>query len=67
LPKNFTLDDTMGMAAGAKLSSASEVVIEARLSRSGNALPQPGDFFGKSAPIKPGTTGLHITIDQVVP
>jgi cytochrome c-type biogenesis protein CcmH len=67
LPKNFTLDDTMGMAAGAKLSSASEVVIEARLSRSGNALPQPGDFFGKSAPIKPGATGLHITIDQVVP
>jgi cytochrome c-type biogenesis protein CcmH len=67
LPKEFTLDDAMGMAAGAKLSSASEVVVEARLSRTGNALPQPGDLFGRSRPIKPGTNGLRITIDQVVP
>jgi len=67
LPKDFALDDTMGMATGAKLSSASEVVVEARLSRTGNALPQPGDLFGKTAPVKPGATGLQITIDQVVP
>ncbi|HEY2863071.1 MAG TPA: c-type cytochrome biogenesis protein CcmI [Casimicrobiaceae bacterium] len=66
LPKDFELDDTMGMA-GVKLSSASEVVVEARLSKSGNALPQTGDLFGRSAPTKPGTAGLHITIDQVVP
>ena len=67
LPKEFTLDDAMGMAAGAKLSSAGEVIVEARLSRTGNALAQPGDLFGKSGPIKPGATGLRITIDQVVP
>jgi cytochrome c-type biogenesis protein CcmH len=67
LPRDFALDDTMGMGAGAKLSSASEVVVEARLSRTGNALPQPGDLFGKSAPVKPGAAGLRITIDQVVP
>jgi cytochrome c-type biogenesis protein CcmH len=67
LPRDFALDDTMGMAAGTKLSSASEVIVEARLSRTGNALPQPGDLFGKSGPIKPGATGLRITIDQVVP
>ena len=67
LPKDFTLDDAMGMAAGPKLSSASEVIVEARLSRSGNALPQPGDLFGRSEAIKPGTSGVRITIDQVVP
>jgi cytochrome c-type biogenesis protein CcmH len=67
LPKEFTLDDSMGMAGGAKLSSAAEVVVEARLSRSGNAIPQPGDLLGKSGPIKPGVTALNITIDQVVP
>jgi cytochrome c-type biogenesis protein CcmH len=67
LPKEFTLDDSMGMAAGPKLSSAGEVVVEARLSRTGNALPQSGDLFGKSAPVKPGTTGLRITVDQTVP
>ena len=66
-PKEFTLNDAMGMAAGTKLSSANEVVVEARVSRTGNALPQPGDLFGKSGPIKPGTNGLRITIDQVVP
>ncbi|MEP6996532.1 MAG: c-type cytochrome biogenesis protein CcmI [Betaproteobacteria bacterium] len=67
LPKDFILDDAMGMAAGMKLSSASEVVVEARLSRTGDALPQRGDLFGRSAPIKPGANGLRITIDQVVP
>lgn len=66
LPKEFTLDDAMGMA-GAKLSTASEVVVEARVSRTGNALAQPGDLFGRSAPVKPGATGLSITIDQVIP
>lgn len=67
LPKDFKLDDSMGMAGGMKLSSASEVVVEARISKSGNALSQPGDLFGRSAPAKPGTAGLRITIDQVVP
>jgi cytochrome c-type biogenesis protein CcmH len=50
-----------------KLSSAGEVVVEARVSRSGNALPQSGDLFGRSAPAKPGIDRLRITIDQVVP
>jgi cytochrome c-type biogenesis protein CcmH len=67
LPKEFTLDDAMGMAAGMKLSSAGEVIVEARVSRTGNALAQPGDLFGRSGPIKPGATGLRITIDQVMP
>ena len=66
LPKEFTLDDAMAMA-GMKLSTASEVVVEARVSRSGNALAQPGDLFGRSAPVKPGATGLRIVIDQLVP
>ncbi|MFI4952193.1 MAG: c-type cytochrome biogenesis protein CcmI [Burkholderiales bacterium] len=67
LPRDFRLDDSMGMAPGVKLSSAGEVVVEARVSRSGNALPQSGDLFGRSAPAKPGIDGLRITIDQVVP
>jgi cytochrome c-type biogenesis protein CcmH len=67
LPKDFKLDDSMGMAAGAKLSSAAAVIIEARVSKSGNALPQPGDLSGKSAPVKPGAAGVKVTIDQVVP
>ena len=67
LPRDFSLDDSMGMAAGAKLSAATSVIVEARISKSGNALPQSGDLFGRSAPVKPGTSGVSIIIDQVVP
>jgi cytochrome c-type biogenesis protein CcmH len=67
LPKQFRLDDSMGMAPGVKLSNAAAVIVEARISKSGNALPQPGDLSGKSAPVKPGANDVNITIDQVVP
>jgi cytochrome c-type biogenesis protein CcmH len=67
LPKEFSLDDSMGMAPGVKLSTAPSVIVEARISKSGNAMPQSGDLFGRSAPLKPGATGLRIAIDQVVP
>ena len=67
LPRNFSLDDSMSMAPGATLSSAASVVVEARISKSGNAIPQSGDLFGRSAPVKPGASGIVITIDQVVP
>jgi cytochrome c-type biogenesis protein CcmH len=67
LPRDFSLDDSMSMAPGVKLSAVPSVIVEARISKSGNALPQPGDLFGRSAPLKPGVTGVRITIDQVVP
>jgi cytochrome c-type biogenesis protein CcmH len=67
LPKEFTLDDSMGMAPGVSLSGAAAVIVEARISKSGNALPQSGDFSGRSAPVKPGAAGVKVTIDQVVP
>jgi cytochrome c-type biogenesis protein CcmH len=67
LPKRFRLDDSMGMAPGVKLSNAAAVIVEARISKSGNALPQPGDLSGKSPPVKPGASDVKVTIDQVVP
>jgi cytochrome c-type biogenesis protein CcmH len=65
LPKTFTLDDSMGMG-GAKLSSAQNVRIEARVSKSGGATPQPGDLSGASAPVKPGARDVKVVIDRVV-
>jgi cytochrome c-type biogenesis protein CcmH len=67
LPRNFSLDDSMSMAPGAKLSSTASVIVEARISKSGNPIAQSGDLFGRSAPVKPGTAGILITIDEVVP
>ncbi|MCX8520357.1 MAG: tetratricopeptide repeat protein [Rhodoferax sp.] len=66
LPLTFQLDDSMAMSAASPLSSASQVVISARISKSGNATPQPGDLFGQSAVVAPGAKGLQIEIQQVV-
>jgi cytochrome c-type biogenesis protein CcmH len=66
-PHDFRLDDTMGMAGGPALSSASSVVIEARVSKSGEARPHSGDLAGQSAAIKPGASDVRIVLDHVVP
>jgi len=44
LPLTITLDDTMAMMPQMKLSSYAQVVVGARISRSGDPLPKPGDF-----------------------
>jgi cytochrome c-type biogenesis protein CcmH len=67
LPMQFALDDSMAMAPMAKLSNATAVRIEARVSRSGGATPQPGDLVGTSDVVKPGATGVKIVIDKVLP
>ena len=67
LPFEFALDDSMAMAPGATISSAREVVVEARVSASGSATAASGDLSGVSAAITPGTSGVRISIDRVVP
>lgn len=67
LPFSFKLDDSMAMSPEAKISGASEVRIEARVSRSGNATPQSGDLTGASATVKPGADKVEVVIDQVRP
>lgn len=67
LPFSFKLDDSMAMSPEARISGASEVRIEARVSRSGNATPQSGDLIGMSAPVKPGADKVEVVIDQVRP
>lgn len=66
LPLEFTLDDRHAMSPAATLSAATSVVIEARISRSGNATPSPGDLQGVSARTVPGTQGLAIEIADEV-
>jgi cytochrome c-type biogenesis protein CcmH len=66
LPLQFSLDDSTAMAPQMKLSNFDEVVVVVRVSKSGNAMPQPGDLQGMSSPVKPGSSGLKINIDTVV-
>ncbi|MGC2166932.1 MAG: c-type cytochrome biogenesis protein CcmI [Gallionella sp.] len=67
LPMNFTLDDSMAMRPEMKLSGFDQVVVVARVSKSGTPMSQPGDFEGLSADVKPGAKGLKLVIDKVVP
>lgn len=67
LPLDFVLDDSQAVMPSNKLSSAQQVRIEVRISKSGSANPGKGDLTGKSAAVKPGTKGVKIVIDQVDP
>jgi cytochrome c-type biogenesis protein CcmH len=67
LPVTFTLDDTMAMAPEMTLSKFPVVVVGARISRSGNAMPTPGDLTGQIPSVQTGTEGLKIVIDSVQP
>ena len=67
LPFTFTLDDSSAMSPEMKLSRFPSVIVGARISRSGEALPRAGDLVGQSAPVRTGTAKLLITIDSVQP
>lgn len=66
LPLRFSLDDSMAMSPASALSSASHVIVGARISKSGNAMPQPGDLSGQSAAVAVGASGLQIEIRDTV-
>ena len=67
LPMKFTLDDSQAMAPGFNISSASALRVEARLSKTGNASPQPGDLAGASGIVKPGARDVKVVLDKVLP
>jgi cytochrome c-type biogenesis protein CcmH len=67
LPISFTLDDSTAMAGDMKLSATPQLLVMARVSRSGQAMAQAGDLMGQLGPVSPGATGLALTIDSVQP
>ena len=67
LPFTFRLDDSNSPMPARKLSEAGTVVIVARLSKSGDAMPQSGDLQGISPPVKPGVNGINVVIDREIP
>lgn len=68
LPTSVRLDDSMAMTPAMSLSTFPQVVIGARVSKSGEATPQPGDLEGEVGPIDSSeTTRVAVTIDRVRP
>ena len=67
LPFAFTLDDSLAMSPDRKLSQFPELLVEARVSKTGQATPQAGDLFGPAVPAKLGAKNIQLKIDQVRP
>jgi cytochrome c-type biogenesis protein CcmH len=66
LPYKFSFDDSSAMMPEMKLSRFAQIVIGARVSKSGGAAPLPGDLEGASGKITPGQNGVRVTIDRAV-
>jgi cytochrome c-type biogenesis protein CcmH len=68
LPLTFTLDDSLSMTPQMRLSAFSQVIVTARISKSGSATAQSGDLQGSVGNVSTdGTQGVQLLITEVVP
>jgi cytochrome c-type biogenesis protein CcmH len=68
LPLTITLDDSMAMMPAMRLSAFPQVTVGARVSKSGNAISQPGDLIGEVSPVaSKGADPVSISIASRVP
>jgi cytochrome c-type biogenesis protein CcmH len=68
LPFEVTLDDSMAMMPQMKLSAFRQLRIGARISRSGQAIAQPGDLQGEVMPVATDSKDtVTVRIDRVLP
>ena len=66
LPIVFALDDSLAMSPAMTVSAHPRIVVTARVSRSGNAKPEPGDLQGASKPVANDAKGVVVEINEVV-
>lgn len=65
LPVHFNLDDSAAMIPSRTLSQYSEVTLIARISKSGQATPAPGDIEAKPVSAKMGNTEVKLNLSSV--
>ncbi|MGR8998155.1 MAG: c-type cytochrome biogenesis protein CcmI [Gammaproteobacteria bacterium] len=62
LPLTVSLNDTMAMMPNMKLSNFAKVKLLARISKSGNAISQPGDLIGVIGQVALGDKDTHTIV-----
>lgn len=68
LPLTVVLDDSMAMMPQLTLSKFPEVLIGARVSKSGDPIPKSGDLQGEVSPVKPGQKEtVTLVVNTIVP
>ena len=66
-PVTFRLDDSMAMMPSRRLSQFAKVVVEARISRSGQATPSAGDLYVTSPALAPSPgTRVALVINREI-
>jgi cytochrome c-type biogenesis protein CcmH len=65
-PLQFKLDDSQAMAPQARISLQQQVQLVARISKTGDATPQPGDLTGTVGPVKVGAREVKLVINEIV-
>ncbi len=63
LPLAFNLNDDLAMSPAQKISQYPKVMVHARVSKSGQAMPQPGDLGVTVGPIELGAKGVELKIE----
>lgn len=67
LPADFAFTDEATMLPGQRLSDQPRLVVLARLSRSGDAVPQAGDYESEGQAVAPGTRNARLLISRPRP
>jgi len=62
-PMSFELNDDLAMSADRKLSQFSQVLIHVRISKTGQAIPDPLDLGLTTGPITLGAQNLQLKIE----
>lgn len=62
LPADVVIDDRHAISPDRPLSRFSAVTVQVRISPSGQALAQPGEWFSDALPARPGQQGLALTV-----
>ena len=68
LPATVVLDDSMAMVEGMNLSAFDQLQVSARVTKTGSAIAQSGDYIGQiGIESKAATSAIKIVIDTLVP
>ena len=67
LPRSFDLNDQQAMSAQMSISQFKEFNVLARVSKTGQAIPQHGDLIGEFSHVQLGAKNLNLVIDRVQP
>ncbi|HEB82644.1 MAG TPA: c-type cytochrome biogenesis protein CcmI [Gammaproteobacteria bacterium] len=68
LPATVTLDDSMAMMAGMNISAFDQLVVSARVTKTGSAIASSGDYIGQLDVQNDRTeSAVNITINKPVP